>query len=108
MSILRQGFGVFVTRLVSAAASLVMSVIIARAFGPDGKGVASLVLLLPTLLGTFGNAGLHIANVYFFGKRGAQIRELAANSLWVGLALGVIVAGLGVALYPLVGTRGGR
>jgi len=105
MSILRQGFGVFVTRIWTAAASLIMGVVIARAFGADGKGVASLILLLPTLLGTFGNAGLHVANVYFYGKRNAKLADLAANSLWVSLILGLLVCGVSVALYPLVGSR---
>ncbi|MFH0830446.1 MAG: flippase [Parcubacteria group bacterium] len=105
MSILRQGFGVFVTRLWGAAVGLLISIIIAREFGPEGKGVASLVLLLPTLLTTFGNAGLHISNVYFFGKRNARLSELAANSLWVGLGLGTVVFVVSLALYPIAGER---
>ncbi|MDP2587556.1 MAG: oligosaccharide flippase family protein, partial [bacterium] len=105
MSILRQGFGVFVTRVWAAAAGLIMSIIIARSFGPEGKGIASLMLLVPVLLSTFGNAGLHISNVYFFGKKGASISRLASNSVWVALVLGLLVCGVGIAFYPLVGDR---
>ncbi|MFO0704366.1 MAG: flippase [Candidatus Andersenbacteria bacterium] len=105
MNVLRKGFGVFITRIWTAAVSLILSIVVARAFGADGKGVASLILLLPTLLGTFGNAGLHIANVYLYGKRGARIEALAANSIWVALVLGLVVTGLSLALYPLLGPR---
>src|SRR3990172_13115190 len=64
MSILRQSFGVFLTRIWGAAVGLAVSIIVARTLGPEGKGIYSLLLLVPSLLVTFGNGGLQVSNIY--------------------------------------------
>ncbi len=102
MSILRQSIGVFVTRIWGAAVGLVVSIIIARTLGPEGKGIYSLLLLVPTLLVTLGNGGLQIANIYFAGKKRAKISELASNSLWSAFIFGLLIIGLFALAYPFL------
>lgn len=42
--------------------------LIGRHFGPDGSGIYTLAILLPTLLATFLNLGLGSANVYYLAS----------------------------------------
>ncbi len=102
MSILRQGFSVFLTRVWGALVGIVVSIIIARTLGPAGKGAYSLLLLVPTLLVTFGNGGLQIANVYYKGKKGASVSKLASNSLWAALIFGLMMFALFAIGYPFI------
>jgi O-antigen/teichoic acid export membrane protein len=102
MNLLRSSFSVLLTRVWGAFVGVVVSIIIARTLGPEGKGVYSLLLLFPTLLFTFGNFGLHIANVYLFGKRKADIRMLASNSLWGTIMFGALSIVVFTLLYPIL------
>lgn len=97
--------GVFATRVWGAFVGIVVSVIIARTLGPHGKGIYSLLLLVPTLLVTFGNLGLNASNVYFYGKRGAKVEDLAANSFWAALVLGLLAIGGFALAYPFLAPR---
>jgi len=105
MSILRSGFSVFLTRVWGAIVGIGVSIIIARTLGPEGKGIYSLLLLVPTLLVTFGNAGIQIANVYYHGKKGAAISHLASNSIWASLVFGLLMFGLFTVSYPFIADR---
>ncbi|MFO0703093.1 MAG: flippase [Candidatus Andersenbacteria bacterium] len=105
MSVLRSSIGVFATRIWGAFVGIVVSIIIARTLGPQGKGIYSLLLLVPTLLLTFGNLGLNVSNVYFYGKRGAKASDLAANSFWAALVLGLLAVGAFALLSPLLAPR---
>lgn len=102
MSILKQSIGVFVTRIWGAVVGLVVSIIIARTLGPEGKGIYSLLLLVPTLLVTIGNGGLQISNIYFAGKKRAKISELASNSLWASFVFGLLIIGLFALAFPFL------
>src|SRR3990167_8067384 len=102
MSVLRSSLGVFATRIWGAFVGIVVSIIIARTLGPEGKGIYSLLLLAPTLLVTFGNFGLNVSNVYFYGKRNARAQDLAANSVWAALVFGLVILALFIVAYPLL------
>ena len=105
MSVLRSSLGVFATRIWGAFVGIVVSIIIARTLGPEGKGIYSLLLLAPTLLVTFGNFGLNVSNVYFYGKRNARAQDLAANSVWAALVFGLVILALFIVAYPLLRER---
>lgn len=102
MSILRAGFFVFLTRVWGALVGIIVSIIIARVFGAEGKGIYSLLLLIPSLLVTFGNAGLQISNVYFYGRKLGNIRDLATNSCWAAFVFGLLIFGIFAAIYPFI------
>src|SRR3990172_10803129 len=89
MSILKQSVGVFVTRVWGAAVGLAVSIIIARFLGPEGKGIYSLLLLVPSLLVTFGNGGLQVSNIYFYGRKLGSVKDLASNSIWAAFVFGL-------------------
>ena len=74
--------------------------IIARWLGPEGKGVISLALLVPGMLGLFLSGGIGVANVYCAGSRRLDVRTLTENSVTfaiLGTILGTLVIGTLVA-----------
>jgi len=105
MSLLRSSIGVFATRVWGAFVGIVVSILVARVLGPEGKGIYSLLLLAPTLLVTFGSLGLNVSNVYFYGKRGAKAEDLAANSVWAALVFGLVAIGIFAIAYPFLSER---
>ncbi len=63
-------------------------IIISRVLGPEGKGIYSLILLIPGLIMTFGSFGLGSGNVYFVGSKKYSIQEVVSNSLVLTILLG--------------------
>ena len=82
-------FITFWTQLAVVVLTFGVSVIIARALGPEGKGAYSLIILVPSILFVFGNLGIGIANAYFSGKKKYEISNIASNSVVVALTLGI-------------------
>ncbi|MCH8741620.1 oligosaccharide flippase family protein [Patescibacteria group bacterium] len=70
---------------------LVYLIILTRVLGPAGKGIYSLIILVPALMLSFGSLGLESANVYFIGKRKYNIKDIISNSLVMSVFLGVIL-----------------
>lgn len=77
--------------------------VIARVFGPEGNGVYTIALLLPTLLATLLNLGVAPANVYYLGSR--QVSPLAAWQSSLKLYMNIVIVGLtiGAAVLYLFG-----
>jgi len=88
----------FSARIISMVLGLGTSVILARFLGPEGKGLYSLAILLPTLIVTFISLGIGPATIYHVARKDFSGRTAFANNLVLALILGVIgiLAGVGV------------
>lgn len=71
--------------------SFIATIILARVLGPSGKGVYSLILLIPGVMMTFGSFGIDSANVYFIGSKRYKIQDVVSNSLILAILLGFIL-----------------
>ncbi len=92
----------FVAQILSALFAIINAALVARWLGVEGKGVLSLLLLVPNMLGLFLGGGLGVANVYYTGARRWDVRTLAQNS--VGITFLVAVLGfIGVGIAALTG-----
>lgn len=90
----------FLVQVFSLFLSIGTAAIIARYLGPEGKGLFSISLLVPGMLGAFLNAGIGLANVYFVGSRRLDVATLTANSL----TMAGIATGVGVLLINILWT----
>jgi O-antigen/teichoic acid export membrane protein len=93
----RNVISTFVVQVISLCLSIGTTALIARRLGPEGKGLCSLILLVPGMLGAFLNAGIGVANVYFVGSRQLDVETVSAHSLTmsgVTTALGVAIIGI--------------
>src|SRR5437899_253399 len=77
-------------RVAAFVFSLVTNVILARALGPDGRGVYAVAVLIPALIGLFAQLGIGPANVYYFSKGLIAADELIGHSISLGLLLGAV------------------
>lgn len=80
------------TRAFAIAAGLLTSVITAHALGPGGRGEYFYVVTLAQLATQFGHLGLASSNTYAIAREPATLARLAANSLWVSTAVGMLAA----------------
>ena len=91
----------FTTGVLNLIIGVGTSVILARALGPEGKGVYTLATLLPSLIVTFGNLGIGPATVYYVARGRFRRQEILGNNLLLGLGIGAIgiLAGLAVTMF---------
>ena len=71
----------------------------ARALGPSGKGVYSLLMLVPLLALKLGSLGIEAANVYFTGSRKYNVVDVIANSFLVTIFWGFVFFQAGAFLF---------
>ena len=103
------GIGKFVkeTTVTSASSFLSLllgvgtSVVLARALGPEGRGIYALAMLLPSLIVTFGNLGIGPATVYYVARGEFRRQEILGNNVLLSVGIGGIgvLAGLIVVLF---------
>lgn len=103
----RRSLETFATLIVSTAVAAVYAVLIARSLGPSGKGVLSVLFLLPGVAALAAGGAFELANTYFGAARPDDRPRLAANS-WLVAAVGGGLAGvLVVGVLAAIGTRFG-
>jgi len=99
LNLLKNTLATFVSQIIAVILSIFISIIIARTLGPTGQGSYAIILLIPTLLTLLANMGIGIANIYFGGQKIYSWADLASNSLFSGIVLGIISALAFVAYY---------
>jgi O-antigen/teichoic acid export membrane protein len=101
----RRTLETFTSLVVSTVAAGVLAVLVARALGPEGMGVLTVLFLFP-VVGTLVLGGaLGLANVYLGAGRPAARGALLTNSLLVAGAGGAVLAAAAFAALDLTGTR---
>jgi len=93
------------TRLAGMVIVLLSSVLLARVLGPEGRGVFTLLLLVPSLATSLGVLGFEQANAVYAGLEPRRRRALVWQSTGVALTVGGIVAAAGAA-YLIAGAPG--
>jgi O-antigen/teichoic acid export membrane protein len=89
---IRDSASVLATQLLVTVLGVGTSVVVARTLGPHDRGLYALLVLLPTTLANFVKFGIPQASVYFLRRRGAAAADLATNSFWLAIGLGVALA----------------
>ncbi len=89
------GSQVAATNVALAGIAFVASIATARYFGPDGRGLLSLILLWPTLFIGFAHLGLPHAATYFAAKNPAAVERWVGTSAGLAVISGVVFAVVG-------------
>ena len=71
---------------------LIASITIARILGPSGSGAYTLIILVSSMLVTFGSLGIGTSNLYFIAKRKFRPEDMASNSVLIASGLGLLLA----------------
>ena len=91
----------FSSQILIFVSGLATSIILARALGPKGKGIYTLIILIPTVMLKLGSLGIEAANVYFTGSKKYKIEDIVSNSLLSSILLGSILFLLFFNIYHL-------
>lgn len=76
----------FATRVVQLALTLITSVLIARALGPEGRGLFAVASAVTGILVQIANLGLHSANTYFVARSNGEVAgKMGGNAILVAL-----------------------
>ncbi len=89
------------SRCAMLVAGLASSVITARTLGPAGRGEYFFIVTLAATVVQFANLGLHSSNTYFVSKDRNALAALLGNSFWASLGVGLVAAGIAVAVLRL-------
>ena len=91
MGILKSTSWVLTSRIINVALAIPSSILVARALGPQGKGILSLSTFIPSILALVGYLGINIANVYFVGKDPKKASKAVSNSIWFAFGISVFL-----------------
>jgi len=94
---------VFLTYLGSAALGFGVQLLVARALGPDGRGVYALFLLSAAIAQGVLGLGMNVSAVYYLGKRQATVSRIVGNGEIIVVASGAICALLVLLAWPVLG-----
>lgn len=81
----------FSSQILILVLGIIIMIILARALGPTGKGIYTLIILISAVLLRLGTLGIEAANVYFTGSKKYEVRDIVSNSLIDALLLGLIL-----------------
>lgn len=93
----------FVVQVIALILSVLISVIIARALGPEGRGIFSLALLLPAFLVYFTSSSIGQAAIYYLGKEKYRPAEVLGNNIIIAIITGIVSVILGVVIILFFG-----
>jgi len=81
----------FSSQILIFASGFITLIILARTLGPSGKGIYTLIILIPTVMLKLGSLGIEVANVYFIGSKQYEPKEVVSNSLLSSILLGLLL-----------------
>ncbi len=94
---------VFLTYAASAALAFGVAVLVARALGPQGRGVYALFLLSASIAQAALSLGVGVSAVYYLGKRTYPLSRIVANSQQIVLASAAVSGLLVLLAWPVLG-----
>lgn len=78
------------TRCITMASGLLISIFTAHYLGPSGRGEYFYVSTISALLVQFGSLGMQASNVYLVAKTNRIIGSLVTNALWVSFGISAV------------------
>jgi len=82
----------FFAHIMSAFFAIINAAVVARVLGVEGKGILSLLLLVPNMLGLFLGCGIGVANIYYTGSKRWDVATLVRNSI----GMTILMSGVGI------------
>ncbi|MEW5825450.1 MAG: oligosaccharide flippase family protein [Candidatus Bipolaricaulota bacterium] len=84
-------------RFILLLLGIASSAILARGLGPEGRGIYTLALLIPTMAVTFAQLGVATSTTYHVAKRTHTVGQVLSSNMLLALLLGA-GGGVGAAL----------
>lgn len=104
MRFLRDSSLTIASQLLGTLIGVASSILVARAFGPEGRGLYALLLLSIMATALVTNLGLGPAAVFFIGQRQSSSQASAGLLILASLAIGAFVAAVLIAVTAWSGS----
>lgn len=101
----RSSLGILGTNLLMRPLSIVVSIVVARLLGPDGKGIFTFLLLLGGTIFPLFTLGSSVGILYMTSSGRYAIKDITFTGLVMGVILGVFGA-VGIGLLWVLGLLG--
>lgn len=88
----------FITQIITSALAFVVSIVVSRVLGPEGKGMVAYFLLFFTTIGQYGHFGITYATPYFSKKTEYESEAVFHNNFTYS-----IIMCMGISLVILIG-----
>jgi O-antigen/teichoic acid export membrane protein len=88
----QDALGILGTRVIWSVMGVISGVILARWLGPYDRGLLALALLVPSTVVTVVKLGVSQATVYYINRKEASVDQVASNSVFLALTMGVLSA----------------
>ena len=102
MTFIRNVSITFATKVILSLVGLASSIIVARAIGPEGKGLFSLAILAAAVVFNATSLGIGTGSGYFLGGKKIALESLAGNWLTLSLLIGISVMFVSMLLAPSI------
>ncbi|WP_198508993.1 oligosaccharide flippase family protein [Bacillus sp. FJAT-44742] len=89
----------FGTKIIILFGSFIISVILARLLGPEGKGIVTAVFVVPNLIITLADLGIRQATAYHIGKKLYKTEEIISSVMIVWLIASLLSLAVAVTYY---------
>ncbi|MEM3071802.1 MAG: flippase [Candidatus Anstonellales archaeon] len=90
-----------ISGLINLGVGLATSIILARVLGPEGKGIFTLAILLPSLIVTFGNFGIGPATAFFVAREDFQRQKILGNNVFLSILFGILGITFGIIIIVI-------
>lgn len=101
MNLGRASIWTVAARIATYGLTVALGIVMARLLGPVDRGIYGVLINTALILHGIGLLGIESANIYYVAK-GSDPSKLMSNSLVVGLTTGALLAGVVLALYPVL------
>src|SRR4030042_3506872 len=79
----------FITRIITAFFTVLITAVMARVLGPGGQGIYSLAIFFPTILLIFTSLGINPASVFFIGRGKYSQKEIFVNNIILNAGISI-------------------
>jgi O-antigen/teichoic acid export membrane protein len=94
----------FGTKIILLLGGFVVSVLLARLLGPEGKGVITAIFVVPTILISLADMGIRQATAHYIGKKLYPYKEIVSSVFFLWL-ISTVLTVLIVAVYYSYGSN---
>ena len=71
------------TKIIILFGSFIVSILLARLLGPEGKGIVTAVFIVPNLIVSLADLGVKQASAYFIGRKIYSVEDVVSSSLFL-------------------------
>lgn len=80
----------FITKIAFLGGSFIVSILLARLLGPEGKGIVTALFVIPNLLNSIADLGIKQASVYYIGRKNYNSQDILSTNLLIWIFTSII------------------